>query len=1135
MSIDITTIGVGVDTSKLKSGTRELDNFGKSADAASRKADSLTKSNQGLAKESGAASLALGRMAGALAAVVSVASLGRTLDEYTKFTAQLKLATRSQNEYNVALSDVNRIANTAQASLSSIGTLYARLNNALRDLGVSQGQVGKITETVGLALKVSGATASESASAMLQLSQAFGSGVLRGEEFNAVNEAAPALMRALAESIGVPIGALRELATNGQLTADVLSKAFGDENLLNKFREQAKEVQTLSGAWQGFKNKFVTYIGEMDKAVGGSKYLAKLLNFTGELLFPAEKARSAADDKRELEFLSKKGALGVREEARLQKLAALRQRMGINGNQLGGLQAITGGGNVAPNFTAAVEAQDINEIHRQQDEALRIRNDAAKKHADERRKINEALLGDIQDDINFEEEIKQVANTADIKRLKDIADLEKKEYERKAKQVELLQDQANKNYKEAQDLFLDAQREQLREFEKTVDGINQVFREGFANMVNGGKGSWKAFTTSLITTFKTAVADKIYKLLAEPFVVKLVASVLGVGASSAASAAGGALSAVGGSGGVAGAGGFSLGDAFSGVKALFSDTATSLISGIEGFGANIANGLGGIRDTVGGFIGANAGAIAQTLPYAGALLQLAQGNIKGAAFSAAGVAIGNAIVPVIGGVIGGIIGNFVGGLFGKKKIPLSSSQSIGQYSNGKFAPTSEGFFGKKNLGIASNLSGLNEAFSRSLGGLLNNFGLSDKVYTSSEINSRTNVRGSFVSDFEGGRISYGTKFGKAKRTSIEQAFNQLTDQVLGPLLVEAIQKSKLPDGIRALFNGVSDKAQVANLINATVMLNSAQEQLASRFGITVDQSAKAAKSTGLVGQALIDYVNKLASTAMSFQTIGDQLVKFRTSLEESYGGSLPATLKAYDEALKGIDKTTQEGIDSFVALFGIREQFAQFTASIDGLKGNVRGALFGMVSDAEKQQMLNADLAKLFGDLGRDVPGSIQELIALGKSIDYTTAEGLNLAAVFPSLVTAFNQTQTAVDELINSLNPNRFRTFFDFAVASSYVRQGIPLNQLPSENMPSYAVGTDYVPSDGPAIIHQGERIIPASQNASLTSDSNQMVSLLSTLVSKVSALEYDMGRAADGAQRTARELEDITGGDVTIITEAA
>jgi tape measure domain-containing protein len=1135
MSIDITTIGVGVDTSKLKSGTRELDSFGKSADAASRKADGLTNSSQKLSKESGAASLSLGRMAGALAAVASVASLGRTLDEYTKFTAQLKLATRSQSEYNTALSDVNRIAKTAQASLASIGTLYARLNNALRETGASQAQVGKITETVGLALKVSGATANEAASAMLQLSQAFGSGVLRGEEFNAVNEAAPALMRALAESIGVPIGALRELATNGQLTSDVLSKAFGDETLLNKFREQAKEINTISGAWQGFKNKFITYIGEMDKAVGASKYLAKLLNFSGELLFPQARTLNAKDqeaaDKKELEFLSKKGALGLRENARLEKLAALRQRMGVTGNQLGGSRAITDTGSYAPNFTANVEAENIDEIHRQQEEALRIRNDAARKHADERRKINDEALQDIQDEINFEQEIKQAGNDADIKRLKDLAELEKKEYERKLKQVELLQDQANKNFKEAQDAYLDAEREKLKEFEKTVDGIDQVFREGFANMVNGGKSSWKSFTKSLMTTFKTTVADQIYKMLAQPFVVKLVGSVLGIGASGGASAAGGLINNIASVGGTGAAGGGigGLGDLFSMGKSLFGNGGFqgALVGSIENLGTIFSNGMGGLSDSIGGFLGANAGMIADVLPFAGAALQLLQGNTKGAAFTAIGAAVGS-FIPVIGTALGGLIGSFVGSLFGGKDYKRFGTTVSGvKVGQEEYAKTGEGkIYDRKIAGIADPLNNLNEAFSNTLSTLFKSFDIESTIGTTSGMFQRGKSKksgGIFGASVDG--VGIGDMKVQIKKGTLEQVYNALVDMVMGEGLVRAIQASKLSSSIKSLFDGFTDKTQVTALIQATMNLNGAQAELASRFGITVDQSAQAAKSTGLVGQALIDYVNKLTASAMAFATVGDQLIKFRTSLENVYGGGLPDTLKAYDAALKGIDKTTQEGIDTFVELFGIRDQFVQFRQAIDGLKGNVRGALFGMVSDAEKQQMLNEDLAKLFGDLGRDVPGSIQELIALGKSIDYTTAEGLNLASVFPSLVQAFNQTQSAVESLLNTMrDSSKFATSFEFnrytGVAGNY---GTSFANNYVDNMASFDVGTSFVPKDGVAMIHKGEAVLTAGQNSSITQDSANMVAELRALRVDNQNMRRELQSIAISSMKTEKSLDRL------------
>jgi hypothetical protein len=133
-------------------------------------------------------------------------------------------------------------------------------------------------------------------------------------------------------------------------------------------------------------------------------------------------------------------------------------------------------------------------------------------------------------------------------------------------------------------------------------------------------------------------------------------------------------------------------------------------------------------------------------------------------------------------------------------------------------------------------------------------------------------------------------------------------------------------------------------------------------------------------------------------------------------------------------------------------------------------------------------MARVFADLEQEIPASVQELIDLGKSIDFTTKEGLNLASIFPTLVQMFSQTKSTVDGLItslSSLDSSRFRTLFEFTRAQAYVSNGISLNSLPS-----YAVGTNYVPNDGLAMIHQGERIIPASDNARLTDDMGAIVS---------------------------------------------
>ena len=195
-----------------------------------------------------------------------LAEIIKMADEYAKFTAQLRLASTSVADYAASYDAVKRIAKTSQQDLASTGVLYARIANGTRELGTTQKQVAAITETVNLALRVSGATATESASAQLQLSQAFASGTLRGEEFNAVNEAAPRLMKALADGMGLPVGALKAMAGEGQITSNIMATVL--PKALESLREESKNIQTISGAFTVLKNEMLEFFGMQAQANG---------------------------------------------------------------------------------------------------------------------------------------------------------------------------------------------------------------------------------------------------------------------------------------------------------------------------------------------------------------------------------------------------------------------------------------------------------------------------------------------------------------------------------------------------------------------------------------------------------------------------------------------------------------------------------------------------------------------------------------------------------------------------------------------------------------------------------------------------------------------------------------------------
>lgn len=243
--------------------------------------DEAEKSNSRLGKVGNEITGLFGKIGLSFAALYNVRQLGGLLDDFSNLQARLKLTSRSTEEYNQANSDLVRIAKTAKAPIAETATLYTRIAASVKDLDVSQGSVADTTEAVALSLKISGASAQESASAMLQFSQAVSSGVLRGEEFNAVNEAAPRLMQALAASLKVPVGALRQMAEQGELTRDVLLNG-----LLQQLPELRREAETLPGtfgsAFTELKNQLFLVAGEFDKTTGVTKSFSEALGSIGK-------------------------------------------------------------------------------------------------------------------------------------------------------------------------------------------------------------------------------------------------------------------------------------------------------------------------------------------------------------------------------------------------------------------------------------------------------------------------------------------------------------------------------------------------------------------------------------------------------------------------------------------------------------------------------------------------------------------------------------------------------------------------------------------------------------------------------------------------------------------------------------
>ena len=218
----------------------------------------------------------VGRIGAALGLGFGVQQLIAMADQFSQLQSRLALAVTSQEEFNRANTELFEIAQRNRAPLEETIALYARLAPSFQAMGRDQGEALAVTDAIGQAIALSGTSAAGAAGALTQLGQAFASGVLRGEEFNSVNEATPRVMQAIAQGMGVPIGALRKMAEQGQLTAEVVVNALLDQRE-RLATEYASMPVTVTGALTQLRNAFLKTLGEADQASGTTAALAQVI------------------------------------------------------------------------------------------------------------------------------------------------------------------------------------------------------------------------------------------------------------------------------------------------------------------------------------------------------------------------------------------------------------------------------------------------------------------------------------------------------------------------------------------------------------------------------------------------------------------------------------------------------------------------------------------------------------------------------------------------------------------------------------------------------------------------------------------------------------------------------------------
>lgn len=218
-----------------------------------------------------------------LVGAFTIKELVQTADEMALLDARLRLATKSEREFAEAKAETYRIAQQNNVALEATTTLYNKLADPVRKLGGGVRETSAIVESFSAALRVGGASAAESSAATLQFAQAMASGALRGDEFNSIAEASPRFMRALAESLGVSTGELRQMAEDGKLTADVVGNALvGSIGTLRA--EAAKMPDTVGGAMTRLVNDVKLAVGELNTNSGLTLGIAGMVDGVRELV-----------------------------------------------------------------------------------------------------------------------------------------------------------------------------------------------------------------------------------------------------------------------------------------------------------------------------------------------------------------------------------------------------------------------------------------------------------------------------------------------------------------------------------------------------------------------------------------------------------------------------------------------------------------------------------------------------------------------------------------------------------------------------------------------------------------------------------------------------------------------------------
>jgi tape measure domain-containing protein len=286
MALDVATIGIGLDTSEVRKGTSDLNKLGEEARKAADKTlateiafDKLSRSMGGFNRVAGIAAgyFTITAIAGLAKEIVKVA------DAYTNVSSRLQVATGSYELAAQAQEKLFAVSQKTRVSFTETSDLFSKLTTSTQSLNISQDRLVNITATVNKAITLSGASATASQAALVQFGQGLASGTLRGEELNSILEQTPALAKALADGLGVPVGALKQLGSEGKITSDKIIEAF-EKVASSVDKDFAKVATTVDSSMTVLKNSLGKAINQANETTGATNNIATaILELSAEI------------------------------------------------------------------------------------------------------------------------------------------------------------------------------------------------------------------------------------------------------------------------------------------------------------------------------------------------------------------------------------------------------------------------------------------------------------------------------------------------------------------------------------------------------------------------------------------------------------------------------------------------------------------------------------------------------------------------------------------------------------------------------------------------------------------------------------------------------------------------------------